>query len=60
MAKDWIQKMHMKKGALHKEMGIPMGTKIPKNKLKAAANKGGLEGRRAKLAETLEGLRHKR
>lgn len=31
----WIQKTHMKKGALHKKLGIPEGEKIPKSKLNA-------------------------
>lgn len=52
--KKWIQKMHMKKGALHEEMGIPEGRKIPAKKLAAAAKKGGKLGRRAHLAETLK------
>lgn len=57
MAKDkWIQKMHMKKGALHEEMGIPEGKKIPEKKLEKAAHAGGKLGRRARLAETLERL----
>lgn len=29
----WIQKTDMKKGALHKKLGIPEGDKIPKSKL---------------------------
>jgi len=29
----WIQDTHMKKGALHKKLGIPEGDKIPKSKL---------------------------
>jgi len=29
----WIQKTNMKKGALHKKLGIPEGDKIPKSKL---------------------------
>lgn len=29
----WIQKTDLKKGALHKELGIPEGNKIPKSKL---------------------------
>jgi hypothetical protein len=52
--KKWIQDMHMKKGALHKEMGVPAGEKIPEKKLAAAAKKGGKEGKRARLAETLK------
>lgn len=59
MAKNWIQKMHMKKGALHEEMGIPKGKKIPASKLAKAEKSKGLLGKRARLAETLKGLRKK-
>jgi hypothetical protein len=31
----WIQKTGMKKGALHKKLGVPEGDKIPQSKLKA-------------------------
>jgi hypothetical protein len=31
----WIQKTNMKKGGLHKSLGIPEGQKIPKSKLNA-------------------------
>jgi hypothetical protein len=55
----WIQAMHMKKGALHKELGVKEGKKIPEKKLKAAEKKGGLVGKRAHLAETLKHLRKK-
>lgn len=51
--------MHMKKGALHKQLGVPEGKKIPQKKLKAAEKKGGLVGKRAHLAETLKHLRKK-
>lgn len=54
MAKKFIQEMHMKKGALHKEMHIPEGEKIPESKLNAAAKKGGKLGKRARLAKTLK------
>lgn len=59
MAKEkWIQGMHMKKGALHKELGVPEGEKIPAKKLeKAAHRKSPLLAKRAKLAETLKKLR---
>jgi len=53
MAK-WIQGMHMKKGALHREMGIPQGQKIPAKKLAKAASSGGILGKRARLAQTLK------
>lgn len=58
MAKKWIQGMHMKKGALHKELGVPAGKKIPAGKLAKAAHAGGKLGARARLAETLEGFHH--
>jgi len=45
----WIPK-DLKKGALHKDMGIPQDEKIPVSKLKAAAEKGGKEGKRAQFA----------
>jgi len=61
MAKKWIQKMHMKKGALREQLGVPAGKDIPEKKLrKAAAGKyGKLAEKRAHLAETLKKL-HKR
>lgn len=52
----FIQAMNMKKGALHKQLGVPQGEKIPAKKLAAAAEKGGTLGRRARLAETLKKL----
>ena len=52
--KKWIQDMHMKKGALHKELHVPKGDKIPRAKLEEAAKHKGVEGKRARLAETLE------
>lgn len=55
MAKEkWIQKAIKKPGALHQELGVPKGKKIPAKKLAAAAKKGGKEGERARLAETLK------
>ena len=60
MAKEkWIQKIGMKKGALHKELHVPEGKKIPAKKLAAAAKKPGKVGKRASLAETLKGLHKK-
>jgi hypothetical protein len=55
--KNWIQKAIKKPGALHKEMGVPAGKKIPASKLAAAAKKPGKMGKRARLAETLKGLK---
>ena len=59
MAKDkkWIQKAIKHPGALRKELKVPEGKKIPEKKLDAAAKKGGVEGKRARLAKTLKGLR---
>jgi len=57
MAKRWIQKAISKPGALHRQLGVPQGKKIPAGKLAAAAAKGGTLGRRASLAQTLKGLK---
>ncbi len=59
MAKKWIQKAIEHPGALHDEMHIPKGKKIPAKKLAAAAKKGGKLGKRARLAETLKGFHKK-
>ena len=45
----------MKKGALHKDLGVPASKKIPEKKLVAAAKKGGKVGERARFAEVREG-----
>ena len=57
MAEKWIQKAIKKPGALHKQLGVPEGKKIPGKKLAAAAKKPGKLGQRARLAETLKGLK---
>lgn len=59
MAKKWIQGANIKKGALHRELGVPIGQKIPTGKLAGAAQKGGLLGKRARLAQTLKGFKKK-
>jgi hypothetical protein len=56
MGKMWIAGAIKKPGALHKELGVPLGKTIPTKKLNAAAKKGGLEGKRANLAKTLKGF----
>ena len=56
MAEKWIQKAIKKPGALHKQLGVPAGQKIPAKKLSAAAEKPGTLGRRARLAQTLKKL----
>jgi hypothetical protein len=55
--KNWIQKAIKKPGALHKDLGVPAGKKIPSAKLAAAAKKPGKVGKRARLAETLKGFK---
>lgn len=57
MAEKWIQKAIKKPGALHKSLGVPEGKKIPAGKLAAAAKKPGKIGKRARLAETLKGMK---
>lgn len=53
MSKDkWMQGAVKHPGALHKELGIPQGEKIPKAREEEAARKGGKLGRRARLALT--------
>lgn len=53
----WIQGMHMKKGALHEQLHVPEGEKIPEKKLeKAAHSENPTLARRARLAETLKGF----
>jgi len=60
MAEKWIQKAIKHPGALHKELGVAAGKKIPAKKLAAAAaKKPGKVGQRARLAETLKGLKKK-
>ncbi|HZY36265.1 MAG TPA: hypothetical protein VFE53_06430 [Mucilaginibacter sp.] len=54
----WISKMHMKRGALHKELGVPEDKKIPAKKLKKAEHsKNPKLRKRAILAATLGKLR---
>lgn len=52
--KNFIQGAIKHPGALHKELGVPMGQTIPAGKLDAAAKKGGKLGQRARLAQTLK------
>jgi hypothetical protein len=52
----WIKEAIRNPGALHKELGVPEGKKIPAKKLAKAAKAPGKLGKRARLAETLEHL----
>jgi len=59
MAEKFIQKAIKHPGALHRELGVPEGKKIPAKKLAKAAKAPGKLGKRARLAETLKKLPHK-
>lgn len=49
----------MKKGALHKSLGVPEGKKIPEAKIeKATHSKNKKLASRARLAETLKHMHH--
>lgn len=52
--KKWIKGAIKKPGALHAQMGVPEGRKIPTDRLRAAAKKSGKLGQRARLAVTLK------
>lgn len=52
MAK-WIGKAIKEPGALHRQLGVPIGRKIPSKTLQKAAGAAGTLGRRARLAQTL-------
>jgi len=55
--KNWIAGAIKKPGALRAEMGVKGDKPIPAKKLAAAAKKPGKIGQRARLAETLKGLK---
>jgi len=55
--KNWIQGAIKKPGALHKQLGVPQGQKIPAKKLAKAAAAPGKLGQRARLAQTLKSMK---
>ncbi|MFZ9315659.1 MAG: hypothetical protein ACO24P_00250 [Candidatus Nanopelagicaceae bacterium] len=57
MAEKWIQRAIKKPGALRETLGTQKGKNIPKGKLKEAAKKKGITGKRARLAQTLSKMR---
>ena len=59
MSKNWIKGAVKHPGALHEELGVPKGKKIPASKLAAAAKAGGKLGQRARFAETMAKVRKK-
>lgn len=57
-SKKFIQKAIKHPGALHKELGVPLGKKIPQSKLtKALHSENPKMRKQANLARTLRGLR---
>ena len=57
MAEKWIQKAISKPGSLRKSLGVKEGQTIPAGKLAKAAKAPGKIGQRARLAQTLKGLK---
>ena len=57
MADKWIGKAIKKPGALRLALGVKEGKTIPAKKLAEAAKKPGKMGQRARLAQTLKGLK---
>ena len=55
--KNWIKDAIKKPGALREALGAKAGKSIPAKKLAAAAKAPGVMGKRARLAETLKGLK---
>lgn len=60
MARNWIKGAIKKPGALRRSLGVKAGKTIPYKKLQKAAKKGGVTGRRARLALTLRKMNRKR
>lgn len=57
MAEKWIQRAIKKPGALHRQLGVPVGKTIPAGILNKAAKAGGKLGQRARLAQTLKKMK---
>jgi transcription antitermination factor NusA-like protein len=55
--KNFIQNAIKKPGALRASLGVKAGEKIPAKKLAKAAKAPGKMGQRARLAETLKGMK---
>lgn len=57
MKGNWLAGAIKKPGALHRELGVPQGQKIPAGKIAAAANSSDPKlAQRARLAQTLKGF----
>ena len=59
MAEKWISKAIKKPGSLRSALGAKPGKPIPADKLAKAAKAPGKMGQRARLAQTLKGLKKK-
>lgn len=57
MAEKWVQKAIKKPGALRAQLGVKSDKPIPAKKLAAAAKAPGKMGQRARLAQTLKGMK---
>lgn len=59
---NWIAGAIKKPGALHAQLGVPQGQKIPAKKMAAArsGSMGPLAEKRANLAKTLGGFKKKK
>lgn len=58
MADHWIQGAIKHPGALHRELHVPQGQKIPAKKLQAALHSSNpIEAKRARLAEVLKRMK---
>ena len=54
---NWIKSAIKKPGALHEQMGVPKGKKIPAKALAKAAKAPGKLGQRARFAQVLKGFK---
>ena len=59
MVHKWIAGATKNKGALHRRLGVPANKTIPAKMLARAAKHHGIEGKEARLAETLRHLHHR-
>jgi hypothetical protein len=57
--KDWIGGAIKNPGALHRDLGVPEGKKIPVDLIEKAAKRKDKVGSRARLALTLRGFNKK-
>lgn len=61
MVNNWIAGATKNKGALHRNLGVPQGQKIPAKKLQTAAkSKNPTIAKEAALAKTLKSFHHRK